>query len=101
VAVKEWSGGTGPTHTLDPFPRPPHPWRLSYRTEPGEPGNTGVVDIIVRNKDDRMMTAAYNLQSAVAGSLTVKEEHPEYYIEVTSHGPKWQVAIEEQATGRG
>jgi hypothetical protein len=93
--VKQWSGGPGPAHKLDPFARPPNLWRLAYKTEAGETGTTGVVDIIVRNTEDRMLTAAYNLQSTAAGFLTVKEEHPEYYIEVSSHGPRWQVAIEQ------
>jgi hypothetical protein len=100
AVLKEWTGGPGPVHKLDPFARPTGPWRISYKTDAGETRTTGVVDVIVRTKQDRMVTAAYNLQSVVAGHLTVREEHPEYYIEVRSQGPSWRVAVE-QIDGAG
>ena len=97
IVVKEWSGGPGQAHKLDAFARPPRPWRLAYTTEAGEPGQNGVVDILVRNKANRLVTAAYNLQGSVTGFLAVGEEHPEYYIQVNSHGPRWRVAVEQAA----
>jgi hypothetical protein len=94
VAVKEWSGGFSTERIRESFERPQGTWRLSYKTESGEPGKNGVVDIIVRTKDNQMVAAAYNLQGAASGILRVKSEQPEYFVEISSFGPRWWIAVE-------
>ena len=94
IAVKEWSGGFTTERIRESFERPKGSWRLSYTTESGEPGKNGVVDIVVRTKDNQMVTADYNLQGASSGILSVRGEQPEYFIEVSSFGPRWRIAVE-------
>ncbi len=94
ITLKEWAGAFTTERIRESFERPTGNWRLSYTTEPGEPGKNGVVDIVVRTKDNRMATAAYNLQGASAGILRVTGEQPEYFIEISSFGPRWRIAVE-------
>jgi hypothetical protein len=77
------------------FEAPKGTWRLSYKTETGDGGRNGVVDIVVLSKTKQTLTAAYNLQGAASGVLKVKEDQPEYLLEVKSFGPRWHVAVEQ------
>ena len=95
ITLKEWSGGFSAERVRETFARPPGAWRLSYKTEPGELGKSGVVDIIVRSPDERMVTAAYNLQGSTSGTLMVKGEQPQFIIEISSFGPRWRIAVEQ------
>lgn len=94
LTVKEWSG----TYNVEPhrerFEPPPGTWRLAYKTEQGDGGRNGVVDIIVVSKTNQTLTAAYNLQGAASGVLSVREVEPEYFIQVKSFGPRWRIAVE-------
>lgn len=94
VSVKEWTGTAHPEPTHVTFEAPAGTWRLSYKTEQGDGGKNGVVDILVLSKSHQTLTAAYNLQGAAAGVLSVKEQQPEYFLEVKSFGPRWHIAIE-------
>ena len=72
-------------------------WRLVYKTEPGDAGKNGVSDIVVRSKDNPIVTAAYNLQGGTDGVVTIKgEQTAEYFLEVKSFGPRWRVAVERE-----
>ena len=94
LVVKEWSGTYHPEPARERFERPAGTWRLAYKTEQGDGGRNGVVDIIVMSKANRILTAAYNLQGPTSGVLTVKADEPEYFAEVKSFGPRWRIAIE-------
>jgi hypothetical protein len=92
--VKEWSGGQGVEHELEPFTRPTHSWRIAYKIQAAQ-NVRGVVDVVVRTKDHKIVTGAYNLQGRLSGFLSVTGEEAEYYIEVKSYGPDWWVAVEQ------
>ena len=94
-----WSSRNGaapttPSLRVSDSSRRPGTWRLAYKTEQGEGGRNGVVDIIVMSKTNQTLTAAYNLQGAASGVLTVKEAEPEYFLQVKSFGPRWRIAVE-------
>lgn len=94
TAVKEWAGTFSADTTKAQFERPQGRWRLVYKTEAGDAGKNGVADIVVRSKDNQIVTAAYNLQGGTDGVLTIKGEQSEYFLEVKSFGPRWRVAVE-------
>ena len=94
LIVKEWSGTYHAEPSRERFEPPPGTWRLAYKTEQGDGGRNGVVDIIVMSKTNHTLTAAYNLQGAASGVLTVKEVEPEYFVQVKSFGPRWRIAVE-------
>jgi hypothetical protein len=95
LTVKEWSGGVTIEHSLkERFERPAGPWRLSYHTDAGDAARSAVVDVLVWTKDNQLAAAAYNLQGTTSGTLTIKREQPEYFVEVKSFGPRWRIAIE-------
>jgi hypothetical protein len=93
--VKEWSGGRGVEHELEPFARPSHDWRIVYRITVSQATPTGVVDVVVRTKDHTMVTGAFNLHGAMSGVLIVAGEEGEYYLDIKSYGPEWWVAVEQ------
>jgi len=94
LIVKEWSGTYNAEPAHERFEPPPGTWRLAYKTEQGDGGRNGVVDIVVMSKANHTLTAAYNLQGPVSGVLTVKEAEPEYFLLVKSFGPRWRIAVE-------
>lgn len=95
IAVKEWSGGVNLEQVVkERFDRPAGVWRLSYTTDAGTAARSGVVDITVWTKDNKLMASAYNVQGTAAGHLHVKGEQPEYFVEVRSFGPRWRIVIE-------
>lgn len=93
--VKEWSGGRGVEHELELFTPPSRGWRIAYKTTASASVPTGLVDVVVRSKDHKMVTAAYNLKGGVSGILIVPDEESEYYLDVRSYGPDWWVAVEQ------
>ncbi len=94
LIVKEWSGTYNAEPARERFEPPAGVWRLTYKTEQGDGGRNGVVDIIVMSKTNHTLTAAYNLQGAASGVLSVKEIEPEYFLQVKSFGPRWRIAVE-------
>ncbi len=93
--VKEWSGGRGVEHELEPFTRPSREWRVAYKTTVSQTAPTGVVDVVVRRKDRTMVTGAFNVHGGVSDILIVAGEEGEYYLDVKSYGPDWWVAVEQ------
>lgn len=97
VVVKEWSGGAGRRRT-EAFALSARPWRLSFETS----GDVlGVLDIFVRALPDEELVAAAISQQAsreepLAGTLLVRAEHDEYFVEIASYGLNWQLAAEER-----
>jgi hypothetical protein len=93
--VKEWSGGRGVEHELESFTSPSREWRIAYKTTVSRAAPTGVVDVVVRTKDRKMVTGAFNIHGGVSAILIVVGEEGEYYLDVKSYGPDWWVAVEQ------
>ena len=97
VSIQEWSGGPGQMRTEE-FMMPAKVWRLSFKSTSGD--RHGLMDILVSDENDEIVTASYSQQAddngILSGSFLVRREPGTFRLQINSYGLQWQAVVERQ-----